>query len=170
MIKTSILDDVRPGLIIAILVLLFGILMGVALGIFEETIKDMINSAVDAHPSAHTEALSKAKSKIFRWWQRAHFHATGIGAFTIALIAITALSSLNKPFKKWASLLIGIGSLYPFSWFLMSLKGPSLGRPAAHHYLPAEIIVFISIGCLLAGMAILLLNIIFNSFRATDNA
>ena len=71
--NSSLLDNVRPGLIIAGLFLLFGILMGVGLGIFEDAIKDMINTGVDANPAAHVESLEKAKSKIFRWWQRAHF-------------------------------------------------------------------------------------------------
>jgi len=46
----------------------------------------------------------------------------------------------------------------------MSLKAPSMGRPAAHQYLPVEILVSISVITLLTGMAILFLNIIFKSF------
>ncbi len=162
--NTSMLNNVKPGLIVAGLALLFGILMGVILGLFEDSIKELISAAVDSNPAAHTEALSTAKSKIFRWWQRAHFHATGIGAFTLALIAITAISGLRPGVKKLASLLIALGGLYPFSWLVMALKAPTLGRPIAHHYFPAQIIVFIAIVCLLTGMAILFLNICFNTF------
>jgi hypothetical protein len=162
--KASLLDDVRPGLIIAGFVLLFGILMGVAMGIFEDSIKDMINMGVDANAAVHLEGAAKAKTKIFRWWQRAHFHATGMGAFLLAMIAIVAISNLKTGMKRLSSILIALGGLYPFSWFIMSLKAPALGRSVAHHYLPAELLVFISMICLFAGMAILFSNIIFKSF------
>ena len=165
--KASLLDDVRPGLIIAGFVLLFGILMGVAMGIFEDSIKEMISMGVDANAANHLEGVAKAKGKIFRWWQRAHFHATGMGAFLIAMIAIAAISNLKPAIKRLSSILIAFGGLYPFSWFLLSLKAPSMGRPAAHHYLPAEMLVYISMICLFIGMAILFLNIIFRLF--SDN-
>ena len=160
------LDDVRFGLIVAGLCLLFGILMGVMLGLFEDGIKEMISAAVDSNLSAHAEPLSTAKSKIFRWWQRAHFHATGIGAFTIALVGITAMSNLRPGVKRLTALLIALGGIYPFSWLLMALKAPILGRPAAHHYFPAEVMVMIAVVCLLTGMGILFLNIAFKFFNA----
>ena len=92
------------------------------------------------------------------------FHATGIGAFNLAMIAITAISGLKPCAKKLTSILIALGGLYPFSWFLMSLRAPYLGRPAAHHSLSVELLVYISIIGLLAGMAILFLNIAFKMF------
>ncbi len=163
------LDNVRSGLIIAGLVLLFGILMGIMMGLFEDGIKDLISAAVDAHPLAHVESLDTAKSKIFRWWQRAHFHATGIGAFTIALIAITAMSGLRPRVKRLTAILIGLGGLYSFAWFVMALKATTIGRPAAHEYLPAEIIVAVAIVSLLSGMGILFLNVAFKAFNAPQD-
>lgn len=162
--NSSLLDDVRPGLIIAGLFLLFGILMGVAFGVFEDNIKEMINTAVDLNASVHLEGVSKAKGKIFRWWQRAHFHATGMGAFTLAMIAIVALSGLKSSFKRWASILIALAGLYPLSWLLMSLVAPSMGRDAAHHNIAVELLVYAGMLCLFAGMAIIFSNIIFRSF------
>jgi hypothetical protein len=162
--NSTLLDDVRPGLIIAGLVLLFGILMGVVMGIFEESIKDILSAAVEASSSVHVEGVARAKEKIFRWWQRAHFHAVGIGAFTLVMITITAISGLKPSVKRWASILIAMGGLYSFAWFLMALKAPSVGRPAAHHYLPVEMLVYISMVCLFIGMAILFANITFKLF------
>lgn len=164
MTNLSLLDDVRPALIIAGLVLLFGIFMGVAMGVFEDAIKDMINTAVDANAAVHIEGIVKAKSKIFRWWQRAHFHATGMGAFTMSMIVLCALSGLKQSARRWSATLIALGGLYSFSWFVMFLKAPQIGRPAAHHYLPVELIVYISMLCLFAGMFILFSNIVFRSF------
>jgi hypothetical protein len=168
MLDKSVLSDIRPGLIITGLVLCFGILMGVAFGIFEDAIKEMVSVAVDSNAAVHAEDLSKAKAKIFRWWQRSHFHATGVSAFTFALLAIVALSDLKPGLKRLSSLLIAIGGLYPLSWLIMAIKAPAMGRPAAHHYIPVQILVFITVICLLVGIAILFSNICFRSFSSTQ--
>ena len=124
-----LLDDVRPGLIVAGATLLFGVCLGIAYGVMEDGIQQFIVSGIAAHPELHDPA---SQEKIWRWWLRAHFHSTGISAFTLALIAITTLSALSGKMKKLVSLLIGLGGLYALSWFVMALLAPGLGRDAAH--------------------------------------
>ncbi|MEE9613362.1 MAG: hypothetical protein V3W31_00220 [Thermodesulfobacteriota bacterium] len=155
------LDEVRPGLVLAGITLCFGIALAIAFGVAEDAIKTLVRDGVAANPDLHDE---KSPDKIWRWWQRAHFHATGIGAFTLALIAITALSDLSAKMKRAASLFFGVGSFYPLAWFFMALLGPSMGRSAAHHSLPVEAVVYLTIPCLLAGLALLFSNVIFGWF------
>ena len=72
------------------------------------------------------------------------------------------LSSLKKELKKSASILIGLGGLYPLSWFTMFILAPSIGRSAAHHHLITEIFTYIGVAGLLLGIAILCANLFFN--------
>ena len=76
------------------------------------TVKQFIVDGVARHPELHDE---KSIAKIWRWWLRAHFHSVGIAAFSLALIAITALSGLSDRMKKIASTLHGLGGLYALS-------------------------------------------------------
>ncbi|MEE8574440.1 MAG: hypothetical protein V3T30_03415 [Thermodesulfobacteriota bacterium] len=163
MISKGLIDDVRPGLVIAGFFLLFGISMGIVFGLFEDDIKAIVNAGVDAYPLMHTSDPN-AKAKIFRWWQRAHFHGTGIGAFTMALISVVAISNLKPKMKTAASMLIGMGGLYAVSWLVMAIKAPAIGRGAAHHLVSVHAIVSVSIGCLLLGMGLLFSSIIFGWF------
>jgi uncharacterized membrane protein YuzA (DUF378 family) len=157
------IKGVRIGLVIAGAVLLFGISLGISFGVFEDNIKELVNSGVDAHAEVHA-GDPDAKAKIFRWWQRAHFHATGIGAFTMAMIAVTALTGMKTGVKRVVSTLIGIGGIYSVAWLLMALKAPEIGRSAAHHAPDVTVVVFVSVGALLLGMAGLFSNIVFGLF------
>ena len=55
--------------------------------------------------------------------------------------------------------LIGLGGLYPLSWFTMFLLAPSIGRDAAHAHTVTELLTYIGVGGLMLGLAILLANI-----------
>ncbi len=155
------LNDVKPGLILACATLLFGIALAVMFGVAEDAVKDAIAKGVAAHPALHD---AKSPAKIWRWWQRAHFHATGIAAFTFALVGITALSGLRPVMKKLTSLLLGLGGLYPVSWLVMALLAPSMGRSAAHNALGVEVMVFVAVFGMLSGLGLLFSNILLGSF------
>ncbi len=169
MFQKTILEDVRPGLVIAGAVLLFGICLGISFGVIEDSIKDYVTAGVSAHPELHA-ADGAAKEKIWRWIQRAHFHAIGIGAFTMGMIAVTALSGLAPRTKTLVSILIGAGGLYSTSWLLMAVLALDTGRAAAHHAALVQLIVFLSVGSLLLGMGILFSNIIFGRFTEKEMA
>lgn len=153
---------VKPGLFLAMLTLVFGISMGIGFGTAEDSFKSYIEQGVAANPSVHD---SKSVSKIWRYAQRGHFHATGIAAFTIALISVLALSTMKKSLKKIASILIGLGGFYPLSWFTMFLLSPSLGRSAAHHHIITELFTYVGVAGLLSGIALLCSNLFLGMFE-----
>ena len=165
----ELLASVRPGLIIAGAVVVFGICLGITFGLFEDDIKSLIKAGIAANPAPHAED-SQAAQKIWRWWLRGHFHSMGLGALTMALIALTALSGLKPPVKRYASVLIGLGGCYGLSWFVMANKAVAVGRSAAHHAPLVKFIVFVSVGCLLLGIGILFANIIFGLFGERRSA
>ena len=152
------LYPVRIGLRITLLLLIFGIGMGIAFGVFEDSFKDYIAQGIAANPELHDQ---KSPSKIWRYAQRAHFHATGIGAFSLVLMLLVLFSSLKDSLKATTSMLISLVGLYPLAWFSMFWLSPSLGRSAAHGHIITELLTYIGIGGLLLGLAILIGNIFF---------
>ncbi len=154
------LKSVRPGLALALLTLLFGIFLGVAFGINEDNIKDGIKSQVSAHADQH-KSISRSSDKIWRYLQRAHFHATGIGAFTLGLVILSAFTGMRAWLKMLTSLLIGLGGVYALAWFNLYHLSPSIGTEAAHHAFSTELAVYTGVGGLLSGMALLILNLLF---------
>lgn len=97
--------------------------------------------------------------------QRAHFHATGIAAFSIGLILLVMVSPMKKGLKTMTSFLIGLGSFYPLSWFSMYVLAPGMGRGPAHSHILTESFTYIGVGGLLAGLLILLANLYLGLFR-----
>lgn len=155
---------IRPGLIMVMLTLLFGISMGITFGIAEERVQSYIATGIAAHPNLHD---GKSQHKIWRYAQRAHFHATGISAFSIGLVLLVLVSSLKAGLKTLASILIGMGGLYPLSWFSMFLLSPSMGRSAAHGHIITESLVLLGVGGLLVGIFILCANLFLGLFRSS---
>lgn len=160
------LSDIRPGLILVLLGLAFGIALGVGFGVNEDAFKDFVAEGIAAHPEVHD---AKSQDKIWRYVQRAHFHSTGIAAFSIGLLLLVSLSSLSRTLKKTTSLLIGLGFLYPFAWLSMFLLAPSIGRSAAHSHIITELFTYIGVGGLSVGFLILLGNLFLGSPARAEN-
>ncbi len=156
---TNDIQPIRLGLMLAMLTLIFGISMGVLFGANEDAVKSYIETGISANADVHDE---KSQSKIWRYAQRAHFHATGVGAFSLAMILLVGFTAMTRRYKKLASTLIGVGSFYSLSWMTMFLLSPSIGRSAAHHSMLTEIITKITVGSMLLGVALLCLHLVFN--------
>ena len=59
---------------------------------------------------------------------------------------------------------IGLGSLYPLVWLNMFLVAPTVGRHAAHEPILTEILTYLGVGALLAGLVLLFMNLFFELF------
>lgn len=154
-------ETIRAGLVLVLAGLIFGIGLGITFGANEDLFKNYVAEGVAAHPRIHDE---NSESKIWRYAQRAHFHATGIAAFSIGLLLLVAGSSLSSRLKKVAAVLIGLGSLYPLAWLNMFLVAPTVGRHAAHEHILTEVLIYIGVGALLTGLGLLLVNLFFDVF------
>lgn len=155
-------QDVKLGLFLVMLTLIFGIGLGVTFGLAEDSVKSYISTGVNAHPEVHD---IKSTDKIWRYAQRAHFHATGIAAFSIGLVLLIALSSLTPWLKTITSILVGLGGLYPLSWLNMFIIAPEIGRSAAHSHVLTESLTYIGVGGLLMGLIILCANLFLGLFN-----
>ena len=157
---------VKLGLALVLLSLLFGVGLGITFGANEAMFEQYIEQGIAAHPELHD---AKSPDKIWRYAQRAHFHANGIAAFSLGLLLLVAFSTLKDKLKKVSSTLIGLGSFYPLAWFTMYLLAPSIGRDAAHEHLITKLFTFVGVFGLVAGLAILLANLFIGFARTTDN-
>lgn len=156
------LANIKVGLAIVLLGLFFNIALGISFGVNEDAFKDYVAEGIAAHPEVHDE---KSQDKIWRYAQRTHFHAGGIGAFCLGLIILVMLSDMKPRLKNVSAILIGIGGLYPLSWLSMFLLAPSIGRGAAHDHLITESFSYIGVGGLLLGCFVLLGNLFFDRFK-----
>lgn len=159
----NVLDTIKPGLLMVLLGLLFGVGMGIVFGINEDMFKDYVAQGIAANPTLHDAGSA---DKIWRYAQRAHFHGTGIAAFSIGLIFLVTLSSLSPQLKKTTSILIGLGSFYPLAWLTMYFVAPSIGRDPAHAYWLTEVFTYIGVGGLTVGLFIVCSNLFFGLFKA----
>ena len=159
------LTTVKAGLFLVMLTLIFGIGMGVVFGVNEDAVKSYITEGVAAHPDVHDDQSS---GKIWRYAQRAHFHATGIAAFSIGLLLLIMHSSLGRKLKAVAAVLVGLGGVYPLAWFSMFILAPSIGRSAAHHHIVTEMFTYIGEGGFLTGISNLCANHFLGMFRGSS--
>ncbi len=160
------LVSIKFGLALVLLGLLFGVGLGITFGANEAMFEQYIAQGIAAHPELHDV---KSPDKIWRFAQRAHFHANGIAAFSLGLILLVAFSTLKDNLKKVSSALIGLGSAYPLAWFTMYLLAPSIGRDAAHEHIITKLFTMIGVGGLMAGLTILLGNLFLGLGRASDS-
>ena len=156
------LAKVKIGLAMVLLLLIFGVGMGISFGVNEDIYKSYIAEGIQEHPDVHDE---KSQDKIWRYAQRAHFHATGIAAFSLGLVILLMLSGMKARMKTVSAVLIGLGGLYPFAWFTMYRLAPSIGRGAAHDHFLTELFTYVGVGCLSLGMIMLIANLFFGLFE-----
>ena len=156
------LVEIKPGLALVLFGLAFGILLSVGFGLNEDLFKNFIAEGITAHPDVHD---AKSQDKIWRYAQRAHFHSTGIAAFSIGLLILASASDMSQRFKKATSILIGLGFLYPLAWLTMFLLAPSIGRHAAHDHIFTELFTYVGVISLMLGIILLISNIFFNFLK-----
>lgn len=156
------MNDIKIGLALVMLCLAFGIGLGVTFGINEDMFKERIAEQVAANPSVHDES---SNSKIWRYAQRAHFHATGISAFSLGLLLLLLHANMKAGTRKITSILIGLGGLYPLAWFNMYLFAPAIGRGPAHDHILTEIFTYVGVGALVIGFLMLCANLFLGALK-----
>ena len=127
-------------LIIALFCILGGVGISILFGVNEDIFKDRISAGLQQNikiqqmsdPAQKAAKIAAESDKNWRYYQRFHFHATGIGAMMMGILLL--LSSLKAPnkHKTIASYMVAIGgTLYPFVWLFAGLYGPEMGRSEA---------------------------------------
>jgi len=130
----------RIPFMIAILGMTGGVFIAILFGVNEDIFKNKIQEGLSRNIKIQemvdspekTAKISAEAEKNWRYYQRFHFHATGIGAMMLSLLLF--LGRLRAPRKpvEIAMWMISVGGfLYPFVWLFAGLYGPEMGRSEA---------------------------------------
>ncbi len=125
---------------IAILGMIGGVSIAILFGVNEAIFKDAIQDGLSRNakiqqmtdPQAKAEAIGNEAAKNWRYYQRFHFHATGIGAMSLSLLLFVAFVGAPERLRLVAGYLTAVGGfLYPFIWLFAAIYGPGMGRHEA---------------------------------------
>ncbi len=126
--------------LVALLGLAGGVIIAIAFGVAEDSFKGRIRRGLERNPAvlrlsdekARAQLRSSEEEKSWRYYQRYHFHATGIGAMSLGVLVILSAIVGWTGIRLTAAYLVSVGgALYPFVWLFAAIYGPELGRGAA---------------------------------------
>lgn len=115
---------------------IISIVFGVNEGVFKDRIQEglmknqKIQSMVDVEAKA--AKMKTEADKNWRYYQRYHFHATGVGSMSLVILILLGFIQASQTQKLVASYMISIGGFfYPFVWLFAAIYGPEMGRDEA---------------------------------------
>ena len=130
----------KPSILIALFGMILGVFIAIIFGVNEDLFKNQIKQ--DILVSKHYQSaqlrgdsesyLKKEAGKNWRYYQRFHFHSTGIASMSLVLLVLLGFSSVKENRRKIISYILSIsGFLYPFVWLFAGCFGPGMGRSLA---------------------------------------
>ncbi len=151
---------------LAVLGMTGGVFIAILFGVNESYFKNTIEKGLQTNSkimaitdlAAQASAIQSETDKNWRYYQRFHFHATGIGAMSLAALILLSFTLAPSVLKSTSAYLISVGGLlYPFVWLFAAIYGPSMGRSEAK-----ESFAFLGYtgGLFLLGLILLLFMII----------
>lgn len=157
------------GLLLGVLTLLYGFGMGIAFGGFEDAFLTRLkHSAMAVRDTVYQGDEARMKpvlDKSWKYMQRAHLHAGGLGASSLALILVAALVGTPGWLLRVVSLGLGGGSLgYSLYWMWAGFRAPALGGTS----LAKESLEWLAVpssGALIAGTVLVLCIVIAAMLR-----
>lgn len=121
-----------PGIVLALLAILFGFVLGGLFGIAEDAVKDRLRASADSVlETVYGGDPEQAASTVGRSWnylKRAHLHGGGIGAAALtAILALGFFGGVGR-LEKASAWALGLGALiYPIFWLAAGFSAPALG-------------------------------------------
>ena len=131
------LRDLRLGVLLAFLGVLFGFGMGGVFGAFEEPLEAGLREDAEAVTATvyagDTAKVKEVLDKSWAYYKRAHLHGGAMGAAALAATLCIALVGGGPRRMRWfAAVSMGAGALgYPFYWLLAGARAPGLGSTGA---------------------------------------
>lgn len=160
------LSQIRIGLVLGLLTVLFGFGLGAIFGIAEDGIKAGMKKDAQAvfqeKYQNDEEKVSKTIDKSWVYIKRAHLHANGIGTTALVLMIILSALSVRFQHKQVIAIFLGLGGLlYSLFWLLAGLNAPAMGGTSAAkaHF---EYVAIVGSGLALLG----LLGVIWHAIKS----
>ena len=125
--------SVRIGIFLALLTLLYGFSLGGAFGAFEDEIMGSLNASAQSVKATVYQgdeaAIEKVMEKSWTYMKRAHLHANGLGAATLAMMFVLAGTPASSRVRGVVSTALGIGALgYASFWMFAARRAPAMGN------------------------------------------
>ncbi len=125
-----------PGLLLAVLTLLFGFGLGIAFGFNEDGIRaGWKTSAMAVRETVYNSndaTIATVNERAWRYLLRAHLHAGGLGASALGLIGALVLLGTAPAATRAISFGLGAGGLgYSVYWMWAAYRAPVLGGTGA---------------------------------------
>ena len=126
--------------LITIFTMICGVFISILFGVNESLFKDKIARDILKNEKimsmsdydARESKIKKEEGKNWRYYQRFHFHTTGIATMALGVLLLLGLSSAPRKIKLVSSYMVSIGGfLYPYVWLFAALYGPIMGRHEA---------------------------------------
>jgi len=129
---TTDLTQLRIGITLALITLLFGFGLGGAFGAFEDAIKGSLHQSAaavkDRVYDGDDAAMGEVTSKAWTYMKRAHLHANGLGTSSLVLILLLATIPASAKIKRLVAGALGAGALgYSSFWLFAARRAPGLG-------------------------------------------
>jgi predicted transporter len=130
------LREVRIGIVLALLVSVFGFGLGGAFGGWEDQLKGHLDaegrSVLATTYGGDEKALKAVTDKSWTYFQRAHLHANGLSTASLAMILLLAGLPVDRRLKAVVAGALGVGALgYGMYWLFAGLLAPALGSTRA---------------------------------------
>jgi hypothetical protein len=125
---------------LALFAMISGVSISILFGVNESLFKDKISKDIQLNEKIMSivdqqkreTKIEQEESKNWRYYQRFHFHSTGISAMTLGVLVLLTFSLAPSLIKLTTSYMISVGGfLYPFVWLFAALYGPIMGRAEA---------------------------------------
>jgi hypothetical protein len=126
--------------LLAILGMVGGVFIAILFAVNEDMFQERIRTGLAANQKIQAMAdgvekqakINSESDKNWRYYQRFHFHATGIGAMMMGLLIFLLILDAPAKLATAASYLVSVGGfLYPFVWLFAGIYGPEMGRNEA---------------------------------------
>ena len=126
------LRPLAPGILLALLAILFGFGLGGAFGAAEDSIKGSLRASADAvFETTYAGDAAKRDAVVSKSWsymKRAHLHGGAIGAAALASIVLLGLFGSPGMLERVSATAFGAGALlYACFWLAAGLTAPGLG-------------------------------------------
>ena len=130
----------RAPFAISILGMIAGVFIATLFGVNEDFFKERISDGLLQNEKlmaieddeAREAKLEAEAEKNWRYYQRFHFHSTGIGAMALATLLLTLRIPANVRLLLVTRYMVAVGGFfYPFVWLFAGMYGPTMGRSEA---------------------------------------
>ena len=170
---TKNLLPVKYGILLTLLTLVFGFGLGGAFGAFEDNIKGHLKVKAErvlASVYHGDEAkMKKVTGKSWVYFKRAHLHANGLGAISLALILFISFLAVDNRIKGVNALCLGLGSVgYSIFWMFAGPTAPGTGSTG----MAKESLKWLAIpsaGLCIMGLAMVIAMVIMLLFISDDS-